>query len=249
LDKARTAFLASESAALAASAINPMLLPLALVIMAAQRLHLHRRRKEPAQALLSFAVELHRCCSMGKPISAALRRVCRMPLAPQEIVGIYREAELGSIEHADLSGIKDRSVRELAAIVAIGLERGGKVEGNLKSFISKLEADIDNRNRLMQSSLNMQGLSTIGLVFFVPMFGGIGTAIIGSSGMITGMAMHGVESSFQIVILAYITVMSYVVHALRSGNNAAECIAGAAGYAIMGAAVMRLSLSLVSYAI
>ena len=68
----------------------------------------------------------------------------------------------------------------------------------------------------MQGSLNMNTLSSFGISFFVPLFGGIGSSIISGSGAILGMAATPQVVPFQTVILIYIAIMSYIMCSFKT---------------------------------
>ncbi len=201
--------------------------------------------------LLSFSRSLSKSCS-NAGVSHALSESASSPTAPAEIRALAVRSWLGDIGSADNDNVQkpqNPRVRELYEILALGLRSGSDISSNLRSFVSNLEAEMESKNRMMRNSLNMDVLSRIGIAFFVPLFGGIGASIIGASGSIMGSNMSLLKQSFEATLVIYITVMSYVMNSFRPSGRPGNAIIGSIQSAAIGSAIMRLSSSIITYAI
>ena len=170
------------------------------------------------------------------------------PNSPKELRALKRRFMLGEL---DISGSKksdNQSINEFIDIVSLGLQGGTSIRNNLNLFISRLEAEADSRNKEIQGSMNMDTLSTFGISFFVPLFGGIGSSIIGASGSIIGASTSELAKSLQIILLVYIALMSYVMGIFRS-SGAGEAAFKSLQNAIIGAAIIRTVANFMVYAI
>ncbi len=201
--------------------------------------------------LLSFSRSLSKSCA-NTGVNRALDESISSAAAPAEIRELAVRARLGDIDGAGCANAKRRqnpAVRELYEILALGLRSGMDISNNLRVFTSNLEAETESRNRMARNSLNMDVLSRMGIAFFVPLFGGIGASIIGASGSIAGSNVALLKQSFEIVLIIYIAVMSYVMNSFRPSGRPGDAIVGSVQSAAIGSAIMRLSSSIITYAI
>ena len=133
-------------------------------------------------------------------------------------------------------------------IIEISVQSGTDIKNNLDMFISRLESDIENGNQAMQGSLNMNTLSSFGISFFVPLFGGIGSSIISSSGAILGANATPQVIPFQAVIVIYIAIMSYMMYAFKPASGETPLFRSFQA-TIIGAGIIKASAAFMAYAI
>ena len=155
---------------------------------------------------------------------------------------------LGQVDFGGSKICEDKNIQELMEIIEISVQNGTDIRNNLSMFISRLESDMENSNQSIQSSLNMNGLSSLGISFFVPLFGGIGSSIINSSSSILGAGQSTETIAFQVVIVAYIAIMSYIMEAFKRGN-AQSALFKSFQAAIIGAGIIKTSAAFMAYAI
>lgn len=206
-----------------------------------------KRGKNSDYQILSFCNELYRCYAK-KGMGKALAECAKLGSAPNEIKELSKRNVLGDIEN-NCKSSSDPNIRELCEIITFGLSSGADISNNLKTFISCLESDIENRNRVLQNSLNMDTLSRIGIIFFVPIFGGIASSIIGASGMILSSEVSTLKRSFQLIIIIYIALMSYIMNSFGMNGKSKNAALNALQTTIIGASIIRLSSSIITYAI
>jgi hypothetical protein len=205
------------------------------------------RTRDRTNELLVFAREFEAACAR-KGLNSALKEKSTESNAPEGLREIERRLAAGDIEAREYKRSGDTNVDEFLDIIATGLGSGTDIRSNLGLFVSRLETEMHSKNKAIQSALNMDSLSTLGMAFFVPLFGGIGTSIIAASGSIIGSSTASLARSFQIIILLYITLMSYVMALFREcGRN--EPALRAFQVALMGAAIMRTAAGFMIYAI
>ncbi len=205
-----------------------------------------KRPKSKDYQILAFSKSLQRLCA-EKGLNHALHESTSGSSAPQDVKDFAVRSALGDIDNVHKS--QSPHVHELLEILSLGLQSGIDVSNNIRMFVSNLESWIDSRNRMLRNSLNMDMLSGIGVAFFVPLFGGIGASIIGASGSITGMNAAALEHSFEVILVVYIAVMSYVRSSFSAYAVPGNPIIGSIRAAAIGTAIIGVSSSIINYAI
>ncbi len=203
--------------------------------------------KKRDHELLAFAKEF-REMNHKDGISAALSRTAKSNSAPKELKELSKRMMLGQISLGDSRLCDDKNTRELIEIIEISVQNGTDIKNNLNLLISRLESDIENGNQAMQGSLNMNTLSSFGISFFVPLFGGIGSSIISGSGAILGTAATPQVVPFQTVILIYIAIMSYIMCSFKPTSGQTPLFKSFQT-TIIGAGIIKASAAFMAYAI
>jgi hypothetical protein len=239
-------YLIVTSITLAMALIRWWFLILSAMISVAYNLLCRSDSKKRDHELLAFAKEF-REMSRGEGLNAALAGSLKSDSAPKELRELSKKMMLGQISLGDSRLCEDKNTRELMEIIEISVQNGTDIKNNLNLFISRLESDMENSNQSMQNSLNMNTLSSFGVSFFVPMFGGIGSSIISGSGAILGTASVPVIP-FQTVIVIYVAIMSYVMCAFKPGNGQSPLLRSFQA-TIMGAGIIKVSAAFMAYAI
>ena len=197
--------------------------------------------------LLAFAKDLKESIN-SNGLNAALYRSIKSSTAPKEIKELSRELMLGKVAFGNPKCCEDKKTEELIEIIKISLQYGTSIENNLDMFISSLESDIESSNQTIQSSLNMDTLSSFGISFFVPLFGGIGSSIMSNSSSILGPNTNLGTAPFQAIVLAYIAIMSYIMGSFKM-KNGRMALFDSFQTVLIGAGIIKASAALMAYAI
>lgn len=247
MDKLKITYLLAVSIALAMSIISWWLLVAAAGISIVYNLAGTPHSRKSDHKLLAFAKEFKEDI-YERGLNAALSRSIRSDSAPNELKELSKRAMLGEIGPAMPIHCEDDNTKELIEIIGISLQNGTDIKNNLDLFISRLESEMENKNQSIQSSLNMNTLSILGVSFFVPLFGGIGSSIISSSGILLGTASTPQVIPFQAVVVIYIAVMSYTMYAFdrEKGKSA---LFNSFQTTVIGAGIIKASAALMAYAI
>jgi hypothetical protein len=234
-------------AMLAASSIWWWMLIASALLALAYNLSSRPSAKAGKHELLAFARSF-RYDVQRSDLNSALCRSINDSNAPTDIKELAKRSALGELSQGSYTHCADSNISELAAIIVAGIQGGADIRNNLDQFISRLESDIENGNRADLNSLNMDGLSSVGVSFFVPMFGGIASSIISGSASINGMQAQNVVIGFQAVIIIYVAVMSYLMDAFKNSANKDPLFMSFQA-AVIGAGIIKASSSFISYAI
>ena len=217
------------------------------ISIAAAYWYLHiSAEKSDEYGILSFSKSLSRLCA-EKGINHALAEALDDKSAPDEIRELSIRTKLGGVDTCRRPS--NPLISELYDMLLLGLQRGMDISKNLRMFTANLESDLESKNRAMRNSLNMDVLSKVGISFFVPLFGGIGASIIGASGAILNSDVVLVKNSFEMLIVIYVAVMSYVTVHFRPFGRQGNAIIGSIQAAAIGAAIIVMSSSIITYAI
>lgn len=246
MNRTTAVYLAIALATLAASAFWWGFIIASAASTLAYNIIMRSGSKRHDHELLAFSKEFARVCG-SHGTSLALSKCAKDPSAPKEVRELSQRVRLGHSELCDSIPCSDGNIKELLEIIGMSIQNGTDIKNNLRLFISRLEADAESKNQLAQSSLNMDTLSVFGVSFFVPLFGGIGASIISGSGAILGTSSFS-TSTFEMIIVAYIAVMSYIMHIFRSGK-AYESLFSSFQTTVMAAGIIRLSAAFMAYAI
>ena len=247
MDKTRAIYVFAESATAAASLIWWESIIASAIIALSYNIISKSKSKAKSNELLAFAKGFRAVCS-GKGLNSALRYKSKDSNAPEELKLIERRLAAGDICPSEYNKSEDRNVNEFIDIIIAGLQSGTDPKNNLSLFISRLENEIYSRNKSIQSSLNMDTLSILGISFFVPLFGGIGTSIIAASGSIIGASTSVIAKSFQVILLIYIALMSYIMALFKESGKNDPAISAFQGV-LIGAAIMKTAANFMIYAI
>ncbi len=247
MDRTKTIYIIAGLAAAIASLFWWVLIIPAAALSIAYSIACKPASRAKDSRLLAFAREFNSECSR-KGLNSALNGKAEEPNSPEELRELKRRYMLGDLGLQGHKKSPSPSANEFLDIVTLGLQSGTSIKNNLSLFVSRLEADAESRNKEIQSSMNMDTLSAFGISFFVPLFGGIGSSIIGASGSIIGASTAELAKSLQVILLVYIALMSYVMGIFRnSGRN--EAAFKSFQNVIIGAAIIRTVANFMVYAI
>jgi len=247
LNKPKMIYLIATSITLVMSLIHWWFLIISAMGSVAYGLLCKSGSKRRDHELLAFAKEF-REISHRDGLNAALSRSLKSDSAPKELKELSGRMMLGQVSIGDSRLCEDKNTRELMEIVEISVQNGTDIGNNLNLFISRLESDMENGNQSMLNSLNMNTLSSFGVSFFVPLFGGIGSSIMGSSGVMLGTSSMPQVIPFQAVVVIYIAIMSYIMNAFKPVSGQTPLF-GSFQAAIIGAGIIKASSAFMAYAI
>lgn len=128
---------------------------------------------------------------------------------------------LGEIEAVPDPRKPGRYARELLNLISTGLNSGKSMKKNLELLADRLEHELKLENRFNSKIGGMRTLTYVGLAFFLPMFGGISSSILGTSLNLAG----GSPAAFEQDFLACIGI--YIAFALFIGSSFSKPGAGA----------------------
>lgn len=95
----------------------------------------------------------------------------------------------------------------------------------------------------------METLSSIGVMFFIPLFAGIGATIIGASGAIGGDGLNSIKIPFELAMVAYVGIMCYISSMFKPSNDTEHHAFSAIRGIAFGSALIRASTFLMSYVV
>lgn len=101
------------------------------------------------------------------------------------------------------------SFGEFLEILLFGIDSGKNISKNLEFFIHKLENEISKANRIKSKVSGLNLLTYAGMVFFIPLFGGISATILTTSLNLMNSSMQVLKERFLLVIDAYTSIILY----------------------------------------
>ena len=103
-------------------------------------------------------------------------------------------------------------VGELKSMLTYGIVSGSDISESLKMMKSRLEYETGVLSAIKEHAGSMELLAYVGVVFFVPLFGGISASIMGS---LTAMGSIGAPiGGFMLIILTYVTLVLCITTSL-----------------------------------
>ncbi len=237
---------AAIAAFLLASSLSWKFLALASILAILYPLAAKVKMKTGDHAVLACAKELRDSCKR-RGLSSSMLHLSNSSTCPVALKSALRAILMGN--HGKLHIVKsgNDNLDELIELISSASDGGFDVKNSLDIYISKLESEMDLHNSAMQGSLNMNTLSQLGVNFFVPLFGGIGASIMSSSTSILG-SLHPPTIQFELLIVLYSGMMSFVMSIFGSGS-AADNAGSALRSAVIAGGIIKASAALMAYAI
>jgi len=96
---------------------------------------------------------------------------------------------------------------ELGELVAFHLNTGKSIRKALELFCARLEHEIEMENRLNSKASGMKAVTYAGLVFFLPLFGGISASLISASLGAVGYGVLLLQQHFLAAVAAYMMIV------------------------------------------
>ncbi len=221
MDRLRQAVLVglNASAALAGIADPRYLLLLSIPVLAADFLLFRRAAKIPEERVAEIArsveFEYKKRGSLFNALASGVSDTAGRFVNEQS-----RRLKLGA---RSLAKCGDQELDELFSIASFGAENGKAVGKDIAAFRERLDREIAERNRLRSKVGGMQTLSNMGMVLFLPLFGGVSAGILQTSLGVIGMSAATLSRGFTLLIEAYIFLMLYISTAFRQpGAGALE---------------------------
>lgn len=134
-------------------------------------------------------------------------------------VGLLLKRErLGELKASPEKILGSQHGSELLEMVAFRLNTGKEIKKNLTLFCRRLENEIEIENKLITKVGGMQTLTYAGLVFFLPLFGGISSSILGASLSMLSQNVLAFQQRFLLIIACYIATILCISTAFRKPN-------------------------------
>lgn len=180
--------------------------------------------------------------SLLKASSKALR-MSNLPRAEKD------SARLVILEPKLINRIEfgNKRLRELAVIIATGLELGSNIEKSLEMFVKRVEQEIMLENKLRSKIGSMQTLTYLGVSLFFPLFSGITAVILNTSFGILGSGV-GPGNGILPISAVYIVIILYLSSAFaHPEKNLKGNVAGIVPYVAVSLAVLYATQHYISY--
>ncbi len=101
-------------------------------------------------------------------------------------------------------------IGEIQEMLATHLENGKNISKRLFLFSKRLESEIRNEEKFYSKVNGLKGITYMGLVFFLPLFAGISSSILGTSMGFIGKNYAEIQNGFLLTVLAYIAIILYI---------------------------------------
>jgi hypothetical protein len=131
---------------------------------------------------------------------------------------LLKKERLGELDAVPNRISGSRQGSELLELVAFHLNTGKEIKKSLALFCKRLENEIEMENRLVAKVGGMQTLTYAGLVFFLPLFGGISSSILGASLNVLNQNALVFQQHFLFIIACYIAIILCISTAFRKPN-------------------------------
>ena len=234
------------AASLLASYLSWKFLLLASILAIFYPLAAKVERRIGDHAVLAWAKEFRDSCKR-RGLSSSMLHLSKSSSCPAALKSSLRALLMSDHDPAHILKSGNDNLDELIELISSGANGGFDIKNNLDMYISKLESKMDLHNNTMQGSLNMNALSKLGVNFFVPVFGGIGASIMSGSTSILG-SLHPPTTQFELLIVLYSGMMSFVMSMFGSGS-VADNVGSALRAAVIAGGIIKASEALMAYAI
>ena len=234
------------AASLVASYLSWRFLALASILALFYPLAAKVERRVSDHAVLVCAKELRDSCKR-RGLNPSMLNLSKSSASPVALKTALRSLLMGHHDQVLIGKSGNDNLDELIELISSGVNGDFDIKNNLDTYISKLESRMDSSNSIVQSSLNMNTLSKLGVNFFVPVFGGIGASIMFGSTSILG-SLHPPTTQFELLIVLYSGMMSFVTSMFGPGSFA-DNAGGAIRAAVIAGGIIKASAALMAYAI
>ena len=123
---------------------------------------------------------------------------------------MLKRQRLGETKAMPDSGDTCPYSRELLNLISTGLNSGKSIKKNLELLAERFEYELKLENRFNSKIGGMRTLTYTGLAFFLPMFGGISSSILGASLGLAGGYPVFFEKSFLACIGVYTALALFI---------------------------------------
>ncbi len=210
---------ANAAAALVGTIAPSNLLPVSLPVLLLDIAALRRHKIEKEEDTISLAKDVVKTYkTRGSLLKAA-----------EQVGEPGRRLRLGgdSVMEDIAAASSNNSKAELFGILSFGAGYGKSVARSIELFVSRLESEIAQKNRIKERIGGMQTLTYLGMMVFLPLFGGVSAGIIQTSLGIVGINPALLEHSFLMLIEAYILLMLLLTRAFSSPRSSALSVLAA----------------------
>ena len=242
----------SLQAALIFSVMALLLTPISLIPGIAASYFVKRNRKHTIKdnEVLTFAKDVSRNYGNGLiyALKSAASRDYSFSKRVKTALSRYRLGCYGFEEQ--LADYGNLSLNELMGAAADAMASGSNIKSNLSQFVSRLDGSINAKNRVRSKSGGMQYITYLGMAFFLPLFGGISSAILKAAGGIINAGIWDLSQGLVYVVAAYI-LMVLVTDVLLSNHEFSfnEIISSVVPVFSISAFMLVISATYVNYAI
>lgn len=168
-----------------------------------------RREKEATKPeILLLGREILSRLEKGK-LSQSIKAMNGKKATETRLKLLLNRQMLGDSE-SDSWGSTSPCTNELFTILEAGIKKGTPVANSLRLFCERLEYDIKMENRLAAKTRGMRNLTYAGLVFFLPLSGGISSSILSASLSVVNSSSLMIQQHFLMAIGAYIIIALYI---------------------------------------
>ncbi|MCL5428134.1 MAG: hypothetical protein M1321_03050 [Candidatus Marsarchaeota archaeon] len=134
----------------------------------------------------------------------------------------------------------------LRGIISFAMRTGRKVSASLEGFRKGIINEAETANLVRSKAGAMKSVTYAGLLFFLPLFGGISSNVMASLYPAAASAMP----AFSLSILAYVALALLITsYAYDAASGIVERITGAMPLLSLSAAVLFIASNYISYAI
>ncbi len=170
---------------------------------------------------------------------------------PRKLNDLLCRFELGNYEAENTVGLLSGNIEsEFVWILSHGLSTGRNVRKILERFSYKMRNHIMHDALLLSKSSNSNQIALLGLVFFLPLFGGISSTIFGMSSSISGTAVHFLKWQFTLVLLSYIALVMSINSIFRNPKKTiVSSVCEIIPMFSISAAIMLLSAAYMPYVV
>lgn len=213
----------AEPGSVVAMAVGDYYLAMLSLPLIAMHLYSASRRKGTSdREVLLFSRRLSAEMGKGHGIGVALGKEPGKGGLEAEFSALLQRHRLGETELVLEKRSGNRHADELMELVALSLNTGADIRKALELFSSRLEHEIGVGNRLNAKTGGMKTLTYAGLVFFLPLFGGISSGILGTSLGSLNAGSLLFQQRFLAIMAAYTTMLLYISVAFGSPESEAS---------------------------
>lgn len=169
----------------------------------------------------------------------------------KQIYYLISRYKLGSFASDSIHApTRNQHLNELLGMILNALSSGINIKNSILQFESRLENEIKTGQRRTSRVGGMQYITYLGMAFFLPLFGGISSVILGTATGLLGNGnvslQHGFIYSIAIYIIAVLAIDSFFN---KQDSSALERLSSVISLFSVSAVVMMTSASYLNYVI
>jgi hypothetical protein len=212
MDKTKILFILTDALAIFAAikyTIYLLLLPPLIYIM-----YLHRERRSytfKKREVLLISRKILTMLETGGNISTYLKYVGEEEKNPGmiSVINLLKRKMLGEL-NLHSKNLAKGHIGEIQEMLTIHIENGKNVSKRLSLFSRRLESEIRNEEKFYSKVNGLKGITYMGLIFFLPLFAGISSSILGTSMGFIAKNYTEIQNGFLLTVLAYIGIILYI---------------------------------------